>query len=121
MAPFLAMLDHRSAAAPDVPARLLYSARTLDDVIARDRLDRHAASGVGVTITLTRSQPPGWTGLTGRVTPDILREVAWPPSERAQIMGCGPTAFVEATADILVDLGHPPQHVKTERFGGTET
>jgi ferredoxin-NADP reductase len=31
---------------------------------------------------------------------------------------CGPTGFVEAVADILVELGHSSGSVKTERFGG---
>lgn len=121
VAPFLAMLDHRAAAAPDVPARLLYSARSDGDVIARHRLERHAARGVGIAITLTRSQPPGWTGLAGRVTPDVLRQVVWPPDTGPQVFVCGPTAFVEIVADTLVHLGHPPEAVKTERFGGQET
>jgi ferredoxin-NADP reductase len=30
---------------------------------------------------------------------------------------CGPTGFVEAVADLLVDQGHAPKRIKTERFG----
>jgi ferredoxin-NADP reductase len=121
VAPFLAMLDHHAAAAPHVPARLLYSARTLEDVIARDHLDEIAVGGVGITVALTRAQPPGWTGLAGRVTREVLSETVWPPRERPQVFVCGPTGFVEAVADSLVALGHPAHTVKTERFGGQET
>jgi hypothetical protein len=32
---------------------------------------------------------------------------------------CGPTPFVETAAAILVELGHEPGRVKTERFGPT--
>jgi len=32
---------------------------------------------------------------------------------------CGPTPFVEAVASGLVQLGHVPARVKTERFGPT--
>jgi ferredoxin-NADP reductase len=32
---------------------------------------------------------------------------------------CGPTPLVEAVAGALVELGHPPERVKTERFGPT--
>lgn len=120
VAPFLAMLDHHAAAASDVPVRLLYSARTLDDVIARTGLDEHAARGVGVAITLTRSAPAGWTGLGGRLTPEVLRERVFPPAAHPAIFVCGPTGFVEAVADSLVALGHPPEAVKTERFGGQD-
>jgi ferredoxin-NADP reductase len=30
---------------------------------------------------------------------------------------CGPTGFVESAANLLVDLGHDPQRIRTERFG----
>ena len=41
--------------------------------------------------------------------------------EQAVAFACGPTAFVEAAATIMVKLGYPGQRVKTERFGGTGT
>ena len=41
--PFRAMLRHHQASGSEVPARLLYSARSLDDVIYRDELATSAA------------------------------------------------------------------------------
>ena len=114
--PLMAMLRHRHAAGSDVPARLLYSSRTLEDVIYRAELDR---LGAEVVHTLTREQPPGWTGYTRRVDAEMLREVAWPASEDPRVFVCGPTPFVETVAGTLVQLGYPPQMVKTERFGAT--
>ena len=49
----------------------------------------------------------------------MLAEVAWTPSERPHVFVCGPTALVEAAAAGLVELGHDPALVKTERFGPT--
>ena len=40
-----------------------------------------------------------------------------PPAEGPLACVCGPTALVESVASALVDLGHEPQRVKTERFG----
>ena len=31
---------------------------------------------------------------------------------------CGPTAFAEAAAEHLLDLGHDPSRIRVERFGG---
>src|SRR5215475_2203844 len=42
--PFRSMLRHRSAVSSDVPVRLLYSARSLDDVIYRQELDAFGAA-----------------------------------------------------------------------------
>ena len=60
----------------------------------------------------------GWTGHSGRVTPALLAEVAWPVSRHPLAFVCGPTAFVETVAAALVDLGYPADRVKTERYGG---
>jgi ferredoxin-NADP reductase len=49
----------------------------------------------------------------------MLREVAWPSQEEPLVFVCGPTSFVETVAGGLVDLGHSPARVKTERFGAT--
>jgi ferredoxin-NADP reductase len=98
----------------DVPARLIYSVRTLDDVIYRRELE---ALGDDVVLTLTREQRDGFRA--GRVDADLLREVGFAPEQEPRIFVCGPTPFVEAVASELVELGHPPERVKTERFGPT--
>jgi ferredoxin-NADP reductase len=112
--PLRAMLRHHRATASEIPVRLLYSARTRGDLIYRDELADYET-----TITLTREQPPGWNGRTGRVDPDLLAETAWSPAERPLVYVCGPTGFVEAVADTLVTLGHSPARIRTERFGPT--
>ena len=118
MVPLRSILRHRHRTSSDVPARLLYSARTLPDVIYRDELGR-CHGGVQVAYTLTRGQPPGWTGLTGRIDQALLAELAWPAGARPLAYICGPTSFVETAAAALVGLGYPPERVKTERFGAT--
>ena len=114
--PFRSMLRHRAAAGSDVPARLLYSSRSLDEVIYRGELD---GLGADVRLTLTRERPEGWTGYARRIDAELLAEVAWPPVERPLVYVCGPTAFVEVAAEALVALGHDPGRIKTERFGAT--
>ncbi|MGP8002140.1 MAG: ferredoxin reductase [Streptosporangiaceae bacterium] len=116
--PLRAILRHRQRTGSTVPTRLLYSARSLADVIYRDELGQYH-DGVQVTYTLTRSQPPGWTGHTGRVDAALLAGVAWPASQDPVAYVCGPTNFVEAAAAGLIGLSYPDQRVKTERFGGT--
>jgi ferredoxin-NADP reductase len=119
--PFRAMLRDWAAGARDVPARLLYSSRTLEDVIYREEFERVADEGAEVQLTLTRQWPDDWQGHHGRVDRDLLAEVAWPPQRRPLIYVCGPTAFVEAVSEALVDAGHEPGRIRTERFGPTGT
>jgi ferredoxin-NADP reductase len=104
-----------------VPTRLLYSSRSIDDIIYRAELDQLAAadSGLQVLHTLTRVQPPDWTGYRRRIDTDMLTDVAWPPSAQPLVFVCGPTPLVESVAEALVSLGHTPDRIKTERFGPT--
>jgi ferredoxin-NADP reductase len=119
--PLMAMLRHRASTAHKNPARLLYSSRTLDDVIFRDELDRLAAinDGLAVKHTLTRDKPAGWDGYTRRIDRAMLEEVAWSKDEMPAVFVCGPTSFVEAAADLLVAMDYDPMWIKTERFGAT--
>jgi ferredoxin-NADP reductase len=116
--PLYAMLLARDAADDDTPMRLLYSVRRPEDVIYHDDLTSTSRPGVDVALTLTRDVPAGWTGRAGRVDHSVLADVAWPPSSHPNVYVCGPTGFVEAVAAALVDLGHDPAAVRTERFGG---
>jgi ferredoxin-NADP reductase len=117
--PLMAMVRRRAAVGSNVDTRLLFSSRAWDDVIYRDELERLQDDGLAVVHTLTRSQPPGWTGYARRVDAEMLAEVGPPPSEGPQIYVCGPTPFVEAVSQAIVVLGHEPLRVKTERFGPT--
>jgi ferredoxin-NADP reductase len=121
IAPLMAMLRARLQARSDVPARMLLSWRSGEDVIYADELNAVArdATGIEVTHTFTRSAPDGWTGRTGRLDREALAELAWTPSERPLAYVCGPTGLVEAVASALVELGHDPARVLTERFGPT--
>ena len=115
--PFRSILRFREHLGGTVSVRLLYSVRSLEDVIYRAELDQYHG-GVELIYTLTRHQPPGWTGHAGRVDKAMLAEVAWPAEHEPLAFVCGPTPFVETVAESLVSLGYPPQRVKTERFGG---
>jgi ferredoxin-NADP reductase len=118
--PLRAILRHHRAVESRIPLRLLYSARTLDEVIYRDELT-YAASGddIDVRFTLTREQPAGWDGYARRIDRELLADVAWPADERPLVYVCGPTGFVETAADVLVSLGHDAKRIRTERFGPT--
>lgn len=111
--PVRSMLRHHRAIGSTVPMRLLYSARSQPDLIYQDEL-----RDVDLRITLTREQPDTWAGYRGRVDRELLQEVSWPASDRPLVYVCGPTGFVEAAASALVELGHDPARIRTERFGG---
>ena len=120
MVPLMAILRERASVDPMPPAVLLYSSRTFDDVIYRDELTALADGDAGLRViqTLTRSQPPGWTGHDRRIDRAMLAE-ALAAGASPLVYICGPTLLVEAAANGLVELGVPPAQVRTERFGPT--
>jgi ferredoxin-NADP reductase len=117
--PLMAMLRHRAVAGKQIPAVLLYSSRTYEDIIYREELDQLVAADphLRVVHTLTRAQPPGWQGFSRRIDAAMLRQIAWPVEQRPLAYICGPTALVEGAAALMVNLGYPSERIKTERFG----
>lgn len=117
LVPLMAMLRHHRRTASGVEARLLLSARTIDDVLYRGEIES-LRPDIGVHLTLTRGESPvGWDGFTGRVNREMLDAVGPPATDAPVAFVCGPTPFVEEVARLLVALGHDPQRVRTERFG----
>ncbi|WP_245602091.1 ferredoxin reductase [Hamadaea tsunoensis] len=119
--PLMSMIRARAAAGSRMPFRLVYSARTPEDVLYAEELKRRALSdrGLDVSYVYTRRAPDGHGRPAGRLTAVDLAEWGWPPEFEPAVFVCGPTGFVEAAADLLVDAGHDPRRIKTERFGPT--
>ena len=119
--PLMAMLRHRKAAPSTVRATLLYSSQSPERVIYRQELEaiRRSADGVDVVQTFTRTAPAGWQGHARRIDRPMLEEVLRPLGPSPLTYVCGPTLLVEAAANVLVELGVPPDRIRTERFGPT--
>ncbi len=116
--PLMSMLRHRKRQASKVPAALLYSSRTFEDIIYRTELEALASDpALNVTITLTRSAPPGWHGQTRRIGKAMLEEAGFGAETMPQIFVCGSNSIVESVSGHLIELGHAPARIKTERFG----
>jgi ferredoxin-NADP reductase len=108
--PLMAMLRHKRRTMPELDMRLVYSVRHPEDVIYAGEL------GDDAVLTYTRAAPDGWSGHTGHIDAELLRELA--AGARLAFV-CGSTGFVETASDLLVELGMDPAAVRTERFGPT--
>jgi len=97
--------------------RLLYSVRSPRDEFFADELAE--LSRTVVEIVYTRESAPGAGRPPGRLTREALAASTFPASLSPRIFVCGPTSFVEAVAGWLVELGHDPTQIRTERFGGS--
>lgn len=116
--PVMSIIRTHDEVKSQVPVRLIYSVRSPADAIYASELEERASSApLTVTCLYTRAAPPG--GRSGRISAGVIAELAWPPGDKPAIFACGPSGFVEAAASLLVDAGHDPVTVKTERFGPT--
>jgi ferredoxin-NADP reductase len=119
LVPLMSMIRTRSAAQVMTPMRLIYSVRSQADVLYAAELRRRADENVGLTVTVvyTREAPRESPRPVGRIDATALTGLAWQPSDEPINYVCGPTAFVERMADLLVAAGHAPVRIRTERFG----
>jgi ferredoxin-NADP reductase len=103
--PLHTMLRARLHAGDATPMRLLYSARSWDDVIYRDELRRASSeSGVAVEFTLTGDIPHDWQG---RTSLRRRRLAAEQPSR--ELPAAAPTNKAPVTVPVQpIDPGHEP-------------
>ncbi|WP_181764756.1 ferredoxin reductase [Streptomyces albidus (ex Kaewkla and Franco 2022)] len=114
--PLMAMIRARRTTAASTPFRLLHSVRGPADRYYLPEL-RRGEPGLETEYLFTRTSPDDWPRRPGRIRREDLTGFAWPPETSPLCYVCGPTGFVENAADLLVDLGHDPDHIRTERFG----
>ncbi len=117
--PLMSIFRYHAEINSSAKMRLVYSARSENDLIYREELASRSGDEQEVVVTLTRDPSPMWPGRRGRIDRDLLSELASPGTEDLLCFVCGPTPFVEAVADSLVLVGVKARDVKTERFGPT--
>jgi ferredoxin-NADP reductase len=118
LVPLISMLRSRAAAQSSAPFRLLYSVRAPEAMLyAEDLRAADAVDGVEVSVNYTRKAPAGWSDPVGRVDAARLATTTWAPAQLPTTYLCGPTAFVETVADLLLAAGHDAGRIRTERFG----
>lgn len=119
--PLMSMLRHRAAVGSRVPALLLFSSRTWEDVIFRDELLALDArnDGFQLALALTRDQPRRPSDFGRRVDAAMVAElVGRLPGPPKHVFVCGGNPFVEAASQGAIEAGVAPSMIRTERYGG---
>ncbi|WP_436776411.1 ferredoxin reductase [Yinghuangia sp. YIM S09857] len=119
VAPLMAMLRAREHTLDPPPFRLVYSLRDAAQRWFAADLDRLSAQDdrVDITYVYTRTVPAGHPRPAGRLTTADIDTPRWQAGDRPLCFVCGPTAFVEHAANLLVKAGHDASRIRTERFG----
>jgi ferredoxin-NADP reductase len=99
------------------PIDLVFSVRTLADVIFGEELRRLSAqhANLHVHVTVTRESEAKWSGPRGRITSDLLRQFIPDFSARPTFI-CGPDAMARDVRQQLLDAGVPDSQISVESF-----
>lgn len=114
--PMWAMLRDELAKRPNADIRFIHSARSPEDVIFASDLAALAEAHAGVRHALVLEQAPAAYPWVGRLTPDMLRELA-PDLLARHVYLCGPAPYMAAVCTMLAELGLPAEQLHQESFG----
>jgi ferredoxin-NADP reductase len=121
ISPFRSMMSYAADASTGHKITLLYSCRVPEEAVFledfRSMAQKDPRMAVVVTVTRPERSKEKWTGLTGRVSPDMIKEQCkdWP---EATFYVSGPPVMVDAMKDALVQTGVDQQRVKREVWTG---
>lgn len=106
--PFLSMLRNECRERLSRDITLVYSARSINDIIEKEVFDQLAEkeSKFHLYYVLSQETPPGWTGATGRVDKTFLNS-KFSSFKEMSVFLCGPPPMVEAVKSTLFELGLP--------------
>jgi ferredoxin-NADP reductase/mono/diheme cytochrome c family protein len=119
--PMMAMLRYMDDFCLPTMATLLYCVRTERDVIFEKELAELTARLGNFQYHPILSQATDrWTGLKGRLNPDIIVNVV-KELQSSDFFLCGPAPFMEATRRMLAELRVHPERIHQESFGNFAT
>eukprot|EP00756_Hemistasia_phaeocysticola_P026749 Hpha_TRINITY_DN16080_c0_g5::TRINITY_DN16080_c0_g5_i1::g.121462::m.121462/K00326/E1.6.2.2; cytochrome-b5 reductase len=86
--------------------KLLFASTTQDDILCREELEQLV--GPNIEIHFVISKPPAkWSGLSGRITKDMMETYLFPPAKDVVSFLCGPPGLLQQVVDPgLRELGH---------------
>ncbi|MFT6774059.1 MAG: putative ferric reductase [Paracoccaceae bacterium] len=113
IAPLIGILRQMRLTGDTRPCTLIYGNTRQSQITEGDEI---ASLGAEV-IHVLQTPPPGWTGRTGWVTPDLIRDLFASTDRRdALFVICGPTVMMLGVENALLALGVPPVRILLERF-----
>ncbi len=113
--PILCILNQIADTKIPVNATVMYSVKTREDIIYKEKLDKIARENKNVKVIYTVTQidenQTDWTGYRGRISKEmIIKEV--PNLKDSTFFICGSARFATAMKESLVEIGIPADDIK---------
>jgi ferredoxin-NADP reductase len=119
--PFRSMVRYSADAGTGHSITLFYSSQTPEETPFLEELQqisgKHRQIAAIITMTRVGEDRSRWSGLTGRVNPEMIKEGCkeW---ERAAYYIAGPPGMSSALNQTLQGMSIPPEKIRTELFAG---
>ena len=121
IAPFRSMCRYATDAPTGHNITLFYSSRAPEETPFLEELQRMPSRNgrlrVAVTMTRAADDPKAWSGLTGRLNAEMIKDHC-PSWEKAAFYVAGPPAMADAMKQTLEAMAVPPSRIKMELFAG---
>jgi ferredoxin-NADP reductase len=111
------MLRYMDDLCLETAVTLLYCVRTSNDIIFHRELEELRARLKNFQYHLLLSHPHAeWPGRRGYVNREFVEDTV-KETTSPDFFLCGPPPFMDASRDILIDLGVKPDRIRQESFG----
>jgi len=119
--PLVAMMRAHQVSGDATSFRLLYSAPSPEFVYYAAEIQEATASTApfAVDYVFTRKSPDDSARPAGRISRADITHFVSAPQLHPRLFLCGGTAFVERVISWLIDVGHDPDNIRAERYGGS--
>jgi len=115
--PFMSMIRELTDKDLRRQVHLIYGSRVEDDIVFKEELEEKSKRHQNLTVSTVISEPPeGYSGVTGFITADLIKELAGDTSDKMFYV-CGPEAMYTFVLAELAKLGVPKRRTRIEVFG----
>ncbi|CAM3807509.1 NO-inducible flavohemoprotein [Alkalicoccus chagannorensis] len=111
--PLMSMIKEQQARQPDRPLTLVHAVRTEEAAALTN--EPAADTLAGSFLVAETPVDPEAVDAVGRLTPELLEQFL--PADTADVYLCGPEAFMEAAAGLLLGRGFTTDQIHYEYFG----
>ncbi|MDQ7783238.1 MAG: ferredoxin reductase family protein [Desulfomonilaceae bacterium] len=116
--PFMSMLRHMRDTGNDAEVLLIYANSTEQDIVFRSEIEEmeHGTRPRLSVIHVVGKPDEGWTGQSGRLTPEALVRLVGPDSEDRAYYVCVPPGMAKVVIRGLRSMGVPYRRMRREEF-----
>lgn len=117
--PFRDIIKYATDKKLPIKITLLYSNKTPDDIVYKDEwaIFERENPNLKVVHTITQLEGTNWTGRTGRIDENLIKEYC-NDLQNTPFYICGPPGMVDGLSNLLKTINVPQQNIKVEKFVG---